>query len=479
MKRHSTWRGRFLVMPLGTLALLVAVMIATASTALAAPTDWTTYLYSNAHDGFNPTETAINPTTAPNLKLRWTHTAAGGISSQPTVANGLVYWGSWDGYEHATNQNNVTVWAAYLGQTSTSCGGTAFGPVIPTRTASGNLAGVAGASTIATVNGTPTLFVAGGNASFYALNALNGHIIWHTALGTPPAFFIWSSPAVYNGSVYIGVASEGDCPLVRSKLVQLNATSGAIQHVYYTVPSGCIGAGVWGAPTVDEAAGTVYFATGNPGKCGTSEPYAESLIELNASTLAFIHHWQVPASQATGDGDFGSTPTLFTATINGTATNLVGVANKNGVYYAFNRANINAGPVWQRKVASAGACPQCGNGSISPSAWDGSTLYVGGGSTTIGGVSCAGGLRALNPANGALIWEHCMGAGPVLGASTAVPGLVVVGQGSWIIMVNATTGQTVFRFHDTSGSPFYGAATIANGVMYQGNMNGHLYSFVP
>ncbi len=29
---------------------------------------------------------------------------------------------------------------------------------------------------------------------------------------------IWSSPAVYNGSVYIGLSSRGDCPLVRGEL---------------------------------------------------------------------------------------------------------------------------------------------------------------------------------------------------------------------------------------------------------------------
>lgn len=481
MNLCSRRRSRYPLMIIGTVALLVVLLGATAASTDAAPTDWPTYLYNNAHSGFNNTEVAINPTTVSHLHLQWTHSAGGGISAQPTVANGLVYWGSWDGYEHATNLNNGFVWATYLGQTSTACGGTAFGPQVPAAAAatSGNLVGVASSSTVATINGRPMLFVAGGNAFVYALNPLTGAVIWSRSLGAPPAHFLWSSPAVYNNSVYIGVASEGDCPLVAGALVKLDATTGVVQQTFYTIPGGCIGAGIWGAPTIDEAAGTVYFATGNPGSCGIPEPYAQSLIELNASNLGFIHHWQVPAAEATGDGDFGSTPTLFTATINGTPTRLVGIANKNGIFYAFNRNNINAGPVWETRVAVAGACPQCGSGSISPAVWDGQALYVAGGNTTIAGQSCAGGLRKLNPATGAPIWEHCMGSGPVLAASTGVPGLVVVGEGPYIIMVNSTTGQTVFRFLDSSGAPFFGAASIANGVMYQGNMDGHLYSFIP
>ena len=53
--------------------------------------------------------------------------------------------------------------------------------------------------------------------------------------------------------------------------------------------------------------------------------------------------WQVPSSQQTPDGDFGSTPTVFPAVINGTTHTLVGVANKNGIYYALDGANVSAG----------------------------------------------------------------------------------------------------------------------------------------
>jgi outer membrane protein assembly factor BamB len=54
-----------------------------------------------------------------------------------------------------------------------------------------------------------------------------------------------------------------------------------------------------------------------------------------------------------------------------------------------------------------------------------------------------------------------------------------VGQGNWIIVINAKTGITLFRFLDTSGQSFFGAASISNGVLYQGNTDGHLFALAP
>jgi outer membrane protein assembly factor BamB len=453
----------------GIITLLCAAFSSTAPSARAASGDWSTYLYNNVRSGYNSTETIITKSTAPNLKLHWTHTAAGGISTQPVEANGLVYWGSWDGYEHATNSSNVTVWAANLGKTTdTSCNP----PTV----------GVASTATIATVtiNGTATSvdFVGGGNGYFYALNANNGAVIWKTFLGSPPSHFLWSSPAYYNGSIYEGMASFGDCPLVQGQLIQMDATTGTIQHIFKVVPDGCVGGGVWGSPTIDTSDGTIYFATGNDGSCSSSEPYTFALVKVSASSLSLINHWQLPSGDRVPDSDFGTTPTLFTATIGGVLHNLVGMQNKNGKYYTFDRTNIGAGPIWKATMAVGGSCPQCGQGGISPSAWDGSTLYVAAGNTTINGTKCQGSIRALNPATGAFIWQHCLLSGPVLGAVTAVPGVLAVGQGTYVLAFDASTGASLFRFQDTnSGSNFWGAASISNGMMYIGNQDGHLYAF--
>jgi len=480
-------KGFFKLKPALAVAALVIVATAIVTALLQAASaqgtssgDWPTYLHDNGRSGFNSAETIINSTSASNLKLKWSYQSTGcpnsppgsphTISTQPVVVNGLglIFWGSWDGCEHATDLNGNQVWTNYVGQTSAS-------------SCSPSPVGVASTVTYTTIHGnkTPVDLVGGGDANFYALNANTGAIIWKTSLGSSPSHFIWSSPAVYNGSVYVGVASFGDCPLVQGQLVQMKVNNGAIQNIFNVVPNGCTGGGVWGSPTIDEAAGTLYFATGNGGSCSLSEPYALAVVELSVSNLAFIGSWQVPPAQQVGDGDFGSTPTLFQATINGSSQQLLGVANKNGIYYAWVRGNLGQGPVWQTTIASGGSCPQCGNGSISPSAWDGSTLYAVGGNTTINGTSCQGSLRALNPATGAFLWQDCLTTGHVFGAVTAVPGVAVVGAGPDLVAIATASGNTLFTATGSSGATFYGGASISNGVLYVGDTNGNLFAFAP
>ncbi|MEO8970980.1 MAG: PQQ-binding-like beta-propeller repeat protein, partial [Ktedonobacteraceae bacterium] len=263
-------------------------------------------------------------------------------------------------------------------------------------------------------------------------------------------------------------------PLVRGQMMELDAATGAITHIFSTVPTGCTGGGVTGSVAIDADADTLYFATGNPGSCSSPEHHAPAIVELDASDLSLADAWEVPASQQGDDSDFISTPTLFTDS-NGKP--MVGVANKNGIFYAFQRDALSNGPAWQDQVAVGGDCPQCGEGSISPAAWDSNTLYVAGGKTTIRGKHCQGSLRAINPDNGTFLWQRCFTDGPVLAPVTGVPGVLVVGQGPYVVVLAAASGTTLYRFEDTSsGSIFYGGASIVNGVIYIGNMDGHLYA---
>ncbi|MHB8595921.1 MAG: outer membrane protein assembly factor BamB family protein [Ktedonobacteraceae bacterium] len=448
----------------GVLFLLISM----SSFGLSSPTvyatggDWPTYQFDIPRSGFNTADTILNPSSASQLTLHWTDTTKGVISAQPVEANNMIYWGSWsDGLEHATDLNNNSIWETPLGTTTDS-------RCYPSH------AGVASTATVATINGQSMLFVGGGNATFYALDAATGSIIWSTPLGSSPSHFLWSSPALFNVSIYEGVASFGDCPLVQGQMVQLDPASGAITNIFDTVPTGCIGGGVTGSPTIDEAAGTLYFATGNAGSCGSYESDTTAIVELNASDLSFVGAWQVPASQRGDDSDFLSTPTLFTSS---GGTPMVGVANKNGVFYAFQRDALSNGPVWQTQIAIGGDCPLCGEGSISPAGWDGNTLYVAGGRTTIGGTHCKGSVNALNPDNGSFLWQRCFTSGVVLGPVAVVPGVLVVGQGNRVVVLATASGQTLYHFVDTTnGSVFYGGASISNGVIYIGNKDGRLFA---
>ena len=429
--------------------------------------DWTTFQFDNSRSGFNGAETVITQQTASTLKVHWTHAVGASISDEPVAANGMLYWGDWAGVEHASSLSDGSdVWTASLGTSTGNCAPQPHG--------------VASTSTIASevINGvsTPVDYVGGGaNATFYALNANTGAVIWQTQLSTQTGAYIWSSPALYNGSVYIGLSSLNDCPLVRAGVFQLDAVSGAIQNTFYTVPTGCTGASVWGSPTIDTTLGILYAATGNGRGCKTPGSLNNAVIALSTSNLSLAGSWVVPSSQQISDGDFGTTPTLFSATINGTAYQMLGLINKNGIYYAFDRTNISVGPLWQVQVASPSSLAD----NVSSSSWDGANLYVAGSSTTINGTNCRGSLQAMNPATGAFLWQDCLSTDP-LAPVISVPGLVEFETGLYVRIVNSSTGKALFTYKDSStNSTFWAPASISNGVLYVGNKDGILYAFGP
>ena len=52
----------------------------------------------------------------------WNATSGGPVFAQPIVANGTVYWGSFDGYERATSTSGNLVWKTFLGTTTPPAG---------------------------------------------------------------------------------------------------------------------------------------------------------------------------------------------------------------------------------------------------------------------------------------------------------------------------------------------------------------------
>ena len=79
--------------------------------------NWPAYLNGNDRSGFARLETALTPATVPKLAPKWTVKGISTISDQATVVGDRVYWGSWDGFEHATDtQTGKELWRTYLGQ---------------------------------------------------------------------------------------------------------------------------------------------------------------------------------------------------------------------------------------------------------------------------------------------------------------------------------------------------------------------------
>ena len=423
--------------------------------------DWPKYVHDPAGSSNNASETTISASNAATLAQKWTVSATAAILDQPVVGNGMVYFGDNKGFMDAVDVNtHLQKWSTALGFTTDSCASQ----------------GLASTAALATLNGTPTLYVGGGDAALYALNANTGAVLWRTQLGdTTAGAFAWSSPLIANGSVYMGLASMADCPLNQGKLIRLNAATGAIQASVATAPTGCVGGGIWGSPSMD-ATGDIYFSTGTEATCSSPTPLEISVVRVDPINLIVKGYWHIPEAQQAPDGDFGSVPTIFDAPIPGTSGHLLAIANKNGNFYALDRDNLSAGPVWTLHIAISGASPLAGEGALSPAAYDGQTLYVAGGNTTVNGVACKTAMRAVNPVNGTVVWAHCFSAttdGPVLAPTVVANGVVYVCEGQYLVALDASSGNVLKAFQSSAG--FYASPSVAHAAVYAGSLDGKLH----
>jgi outer membrane protein assembly factor BamB len=338
------------------------------------------------------------------------------------------------------------------------------------RTAIGTTADAGVVATAAVQNG--IVYVAGGDYYFYALDAQTGEILWKVPTGdNPEIYYNFSSPLLYNGYAYYGTDSWDDpIPQAPGRLLQIDLTTHSVR-TFSVVPAGQVGGAIWSSPTVDPATGTIYVTTGNEGQEPPStQPYALAIVALDATTLDAKGSWQIPSSYAGTDSDWGTTPVLFTDSL---GRQLVAATNKNGYTYAFDRADLEAGPVWQQQVAKGGSGPEYGDGSVSSGASGDGILFIAGGNTEIGGAGYAGSVRALDPATGRYIWEH--GApGVVRPALAYANGLVFDAADSTMEVLDATSGARLYSF--TAGGEIWGQPIVANGRVYVGSTDGNVYA---
>jgi outer membrane protein assembly factor BamB len=428
--------------PRALAGLFTVALVATSSKSAAQTSDWPGYLHDASHSSYNPLATAITPANAGSLVQNWMFTdrpptitgqPAVGFNASPTIHEGVVYIGSNTGQFYALDENTGRIlWHRLLG----------FSNGVTCRAQ-----GIVSTAAVATdpVSGVLTVYVGGGNGFLYALDASNGQVIWKhlvVKIGTTQSEgFAWSSPLLVNGAVYMGVASQCDNPLIRGGIKSYDMHTGTPLHLYWTTPKNTIGASVWTSPASDQD--FVWITVGN-GDQGDSY----SVVRLSLD-LAFQTKWTVPDIVGT-DLDWGSSPTLFQATLSGTPTQMVGANEKNGIFYAFKSISLEEGPVWTRQVGVSGQLGTHGTCLAAP-IWDAATgqLFVGSNQTTIQSQTFAGSIRSLDPATGAVIWETGVTAGPVMGSPT-LNGAGVLAAGTYSIP--NPTGNAVYLFDASNGN---------------------------
>src|SRR5215510_5960160 len=84
-------------------------------------TDWPMYGRDLAGSHYNPNEKQLTPATVARLKPKWVFQTGADVSSQPTVVDGVVYFGSWDGKQYAVDaKTGKKIWEFDLGMPSRS-----------------------------------------------------------------------------------------------------------------------------------------------------------------------------------------------------------------------------------------------------------------------------------------------------------------------------------------------------------------------
>jgi len=388
-------------------------------------------------------ESTITPSLAASLAPQWHWAAPAAVGGQPsaalyaspTVSGGRVFLGSNTGVFYALSlSSGKRIWSRDLGYAPTlTC---------PAR----GITATASVAADPARGGAATVYIQSATGVLYALDAATGTVVWQTQLtpvsATQNGYYGWSSPTVVGRRVYVGLASQCDQPLVRGGVVSVDQSSGVPLASYWSVPNGAVGASVW--TSVAAANGSVYATTGNGDEAvGHDQGDAVSIVRLNGSTMARDDIWTVPAGERPVDADFGGSPTLFRATVHGTATDLVAACDKNGLLYAWRSGALSIGPVWSRRI-DTGAGANCFAAPIIKSG----ALYQAGGATTIAGTATAGSVARLKPGTGAVVWQT-----PLPAAALGSPAL----DGAGVLAVptydsSAGTANGVYLLNTADGS---------------------------
>ncbi len=210
--------------------------------------EWAMFHHDPAHTG------STAPGIPPQGKIKSVFATGGAIHSSPAVANGIVYFGSRDGYLYALDaQTGDKLWQFETGSWIDSSPAVANGVVyfgsndaklyaLDAQTGD-KLWEFAAEYAIKSSPAVADGIVYFGSTDFfiYALDATTGEKLWHFETENN----VTSSPVVVNGIVYIG-SMDG-------YLYTLHATDGRLRLQYQAYSPVAV------APALGE--GTVYFGT--------------------------------------------------------------------------------------------------------------------------------------------------------------------------------------------------------------------------
>ena len=252
---------------------------------------------------FNPYETTIAPANVGQLKLKWTFSLADDfIQSTPVVVGDTIYISSYDGHYYAIDRGT--------GEMKWKMDAWDLGPDEPKPDLRPPASPGEQRRSAFYENG--RVYFGSGTGKVHCLDAATGREIWGIQLDpqlAQNASHISASPLVFEGKVFIGVASG------LAQIACLDAATGAVRWRFYTVPGTPTGGGsIWTAAAIDREHRIVYNVTGNP-KAFPPGPilFTESVLANDLDSGELLWFQQI-RSRDPFDLDLNTHPVIFDAT---------------------------------------------------------------------------------------------------------------------------------------------------------------------
>jgi polyvinyl alcohol dehydrogenase (cytochrome) len=499
--------------------------VASLDGAAAAPS-WNGWGNGTANARFQPAAAAgLKAEDVPRLKLKWAFGIPGVIRAygQPTVVGGTAFIGTAADKVYALDARQGCVRWAFNAE-----------------------AGVRSTIVVGQAGGRWLAFFGDLRGQFYAVDARTGAAVWKVRLDAHPMAYVTGGATLADGRLYVGVASREEtavtptypCCTFRGSVSALDAATGRVIWKSFTIPDpprptvddgsgsgrmlqGPSGAGVWSAPTVDPVARAVYVGTGNA-YTGPEPATSDAVMafdlddghvrwvqQMTRNDLVYVPcktpetPWKCDLGP---DHDFGSSPVL--ATLPGGGRVLM-AGQKSAVIHGLD-PDKGGRILWQTKVGQGG-----NEGGIEfGMATDGKLLYAPlsdfkfmmamkgeAGRASIVGVpmkldpDTGGGLFALDPATGKVVWHappgDCKGrtdCSPAqTAAASAIPGVVFSGSIDGHLRAYAAADGKVIWDVDTlrpwetvNGVPGQGGSidgpgpVIVDGIVYTNSGYGYI-----
>jgi polyvinyl alcohol dehydrogenase (cytochrome) len=371
----------------------------------------------------------------------------------------------------------------------------------------------------------PVLYMGDFSATAHAVDALDGSLVWRTAVGDHPDATITGSPKLHEGKLYVPISSSEwataadpgyACCTFQGGVVAVDAASGEVQwrnHVIgepavetgeqnpFGAPrKGPAGAPVWNSPTIDADRGVLYVGTGE----GYTSPAADTSDAVVAFSLetgerqwtkqllggdawnmaCFIGEAANCPEEDGPDLDIGASTILWS---DGDSDYLL-VGQKSGDVYALDPDEDGA-VLWHNKVGRGGFLGGVHWGMSA----DTESLFVPIADTTITGRftgEVSPGIHALDPTSGDRKWytpsvADCDGKSPVpvcdqgmSAAITSTDDLVFAGSLDGNLNVyDSVSGEIIWSFDtfgdfaSVSGDMALGGSIESDGpVLYEGHV---------